>query len=103
MQTFYIQYWNGRTIVKESVKAETIESLRKRIVKDYDNDLRRFGSNGVEVSKIQYRGGPLKTVGKVVYTDEGILSWLTFPDAKRYRLSAKTGKLLDWDKYWRYV
>ena len=23
--------------------------------------------------------------------------------SRRYRLSAKTGKLLDWDKYWRYL
>ncbi len=100
MAFYKVEYYQPGKNKKEIMKANDINHLRKRLAKD--------APKYYQITVDSYKGimkpnALFKYLGRVVYDDvKGELFW-TSADGKTYRISKKTGALLDWDKYWRYV
>ena len=99
MQTYYIKKYNGKW-TQDTMKAANIDNVRKRLYEEDRGEL-RFGIT-VKVKKGKAPGAPLNTVGTMYSFSGGGLGWKS-RDYNMHRVSKKTGALLDWDKYWRYV
>ena len=97
MRTYYVNYYE-KGWHKIELKAESIDNLRKRMIKEGIGDIARVkilvGGNMVEVGAMNVS---LK-YGYYLWTYRG-------PDGmiRTRKVSPKTGKLLDINKYWRYV
>lgn len=74
------------------------------------NLIKHYGKDNTFVNIIKIIKGARPIVERIDF-DEYIQDWtcLQYSDAvkgkksRKYRLSPKTGKLLDWDKNWRYL
>ena len=100
MQTYYVRKYNGKGWIEETMKAANIGNVRKRL---YEEDRGELSFRvTVKVKRGKAPGAPMETLGVMWTTMGGEIAWRS-KDYKTYRVSKKTGALLDWDKYWRYV
>lgn len=97
MITYHIRYylhdWKNTTIV-----ASNINNLRIRLLKDYKMPC-KMGII-VKVKKGKIDGNPIEEIGRLSIID-GTPYWRN--NKGMYRVSVKSGRLLDYDKYWRYI
>lgn len=95
---WYVKGWN--TMV---VRAESIKNLRARIYKD----LLMKGVDEVQVHQVQKYDGKEHWIGTAFLSYDKvpmyqITNFINDKKPQTYRLS-KTGALLDYDRYWRYI
>ena len=106
MRTYYVDTINKRNI---PIKAENISNLRKKLIREYDADLKRGYTFFVKVLVGPEYGSHYKDLGYLLYHEnrewryDSIQSGYYWTHTTIRRVSPKTGNLLDVNKEWRRV
>lgn len=103
MQEYTIKWYAKGKWNSMSVRAEGIKNLRARIYKDY----LMKGIDTVQVHQVQKYDDREHWIGTAFTSSDGvpmyqITNFINDKKPQMYRLS-KTGALLDYDVYWRYI
>lgn len=97
MNTYYYDKYNGKKWVQEKIVAKNINNVRLKLLNE------DYLKHGILIKKKtgDAPGAPFKELGILRAVQDGEVNWANKKGT--YRVSKKTGALLDWDKYWRYV
>ena len=104
MRTYYLDISGSKEI---SIKAENIDNLRKKLIREYDANIKRY-SIRVKVLVGPKYGSHYKVMGYLHYHENQ--AWRYDPSPSGYywmyngkarRVSPKTGKLLDVNSHTR--
>lgn len=102
MVTYKVDYYNNGN--RTETYKKPIDAVRK-IVATHGYMTSGHGTTRIYrtyVKKIQ-PGTPFELVGQMWHDANGTVYFKSFPEGKTYKVSKKTGGLLDFSKYWRYV
>ena len=101
MVKYFIRYYPGQGWRNENITSSEINVLRKRLIKEY---LPKSPQISVyAVTKGMQKDGTYRKPLGMLWRAEGQIYWRSENGSKVYRVSEKTGALLDYDKYWRYI
>lgn len=107
MRTYYVDTTENENT---PIKAENINNLRKKLIREYDADMKRGWMIYVKVLVGPKYGSHYEKVGYLYYRRNQAWSYDSTPSGyywtyggKTRRVSPKTGNLLDVSKEWRYL